>query len=335
MTQRLVFSLTLAVSLAFTLPLAGRIHAQTAAPTPTTKIHVGILREDGVLIPFARFNGSRWSVSWGPGSNDVTSRTAQGTPAQIPPIWWGGSPAQNDWRLIVDGGQPATVRALGAIRYENHCTGGIGLKTDYISHVTIEPNSYPLPYAGIVVSTDGLAAPGVIASAVLDLHPGAPDYDFVVRQLPSLLARREPRLWADYDTRYRPDLSGPLPPPEYVTVLAGTLADGRRLIHFSAIRYLLKGLDGKAIEAATKINGWFVRATDATEPALLDARVSISDVDGKGGDGELLPAFASVSVGRRHFWIGTVGGYESESYVVIEVTSGKPAIVTAFEAGGC
>jgi hypothetical protein len=85
---------------------------------------------------------------------------------------------------------------------------------------------------------------------------------------------------------------------------------------------------------ATQLVGWFVRARGASQITLLDARVSQTDVDGKGGEESFVP-LASLSIGGRTFWIGTSHGYEWERYVIAEVTNGPPREVASLDAGGC
>lgn len=322
----------LALRAALTLGLGAAPQAPPPPAQSSAAIHVGILREDAVLIPFARFDGTAWTTPWPDGLDGKSDPSQLGTTVQIPPEWWGGSGPQREWRLIANG-RPKAVNVRGGVLYENHCTGGVGLTTDYTSTVKIESNAFPLPYAGIVVSASGLMTPGVATTAVTTLKRGR-EFDEVKRQLPALLRRLEPPLWNELDEDWKPDLSGNLPAPSWISVYAANVPDGRRLIYFGASRALPRNVKGGPSELATRLAGWFVRARGAAALTLLDARVSQTDVDGKGGEESFAP-MASLTIAGRTFWIGSSGGYEWERYVIVDVTSGPPREVASLDAGGC
>jgi hypothetical protein len=219
--------------LALAAGLAAAPRAQAPGPLATA-VHVGILREDAILVPFARFNGTRWSISWGPGGNELTLRTQAGAPAQIPSIWWGGSAPQDEWTLITAAGDRRVVKARGGVRYENHCTGGIGLMTDHPITMEIDPNSSPRPYAGIVVNGSGLTTPGMATGTVQAFKRGDAEFDAIERQLPRLLG-------------------GPLAAQNSLAVMAGDLPDGR-LTYFSALTQRLDSPGGRHFWIGTSGN---------------------------------------------------------------------------------
>ena len=73
----------------FALSLARRGIRQTA-DSLSGRLVLGVVRNDGLLLPFAAFDGRKWSTPWpgdigGPGTPDLPVNLAS-----VPAKWWGG-----------------------------------------------------------------------------------------------------------------------------------------------------------------------------------------------------------------------------------------------------
>jgi hypothetical protein len=294
-------------------------------------VMLGILREDSVLEPFAVFDGRTWTGPWEKSSTGSVGYVARDAPkrlADIPRGWWGGREPATEWELLGGGAVRRRVKVTGVTVFENHCTGGVGLSTDHLSPVRIEPNSFPLPYAGIVATAPGLLQP------VARIREGSATFDEIARTLPRLFTRLEPGVWETVrGGAFEPLLTGTLPPPSLDYVNAAVLPDGRELLTFTARRHLPRNIRGEPLEMVTGIAGWMSRRGTSTWE-LLDAKGSQTDLDGKGGDDLLMPR-ATLTLGGRTFWVGSTAAYEWETYFVLEVTGAKPMMLVLAEAGGC
>src|SRR5437870_165711 len=88
---------------------------------------LGVLRRDGVLIPFAAYNGRSWTTDW-PG---VDSPELPISVDSIPKRWWGAPGPAAPWTAwLLDG----TSRPL-ALKKPEHlrvfCGTHLGVQTDY------------------------------------------------------------------------------------------------------------------------------------------------------------------------------------------------------------
>src|SRR5215217_638620 len=62
------------------------------------RIAVGVLRADGILLPFAAYDGKKWSAPWGGRVERGVSQALPVNLAAIPDDWWGGA-APASWNL--------------------------------------------------------------------------------------------------------------------------------------------------------------------------------------------------------------------------------------------
>jgi hypothetical protein len=320
-----------AVVLSVLIVVAGLVRPaarQHLGAEPPRSLTVGILREDAVLIPFATFDGKTWRNEWPVPAEDNRPARLPRLLADVPREWWGGREPATRWEVLRANGVPLRVAVTGVASFETHCQSNVGLATDFISRVRVHPHNSPPPYAGIAATT-----PNVL-TAVADVAKGSRDFQTINRLLPGLFARLEPEVWKDTrGSEFEPMLNGPLPVPQLVSVHASPLPSGTELFTFHARRDLPRGVNGKRSERVTAIVGWLARRN--TSPmALLDARGSQSDVDGKGGYDQLIPR-AALTIGGRTFWVGNAAGYEWETYFVIEVGRGTPNSQVTAAAGGC
>jgi len=127
------------------LPLAcGAAFAEPTAPAPDASraVTLGILREDAVLVPFARFDGKSWHKLWERAGLDAALR-ADPPPglADVPAAWWRGGKPVARWELVKPNGVQLRVNATGVREFENHCESYLGLATDFVSRVEVERNT--------------------------------------------------------------------------------------------------------------------------------------------------------------------------------------------------
>ena len=93
--------------------------AAAQAPSRFEPVYIGVLREDAVLFPIARFNGTTWRTGWR--ASDVAgagdSMTAPPV-AEIPRAWWAGGPPARSWELLRKTGERQQLRVIGTSVWE-------------------------------------------------------------------------------------------------------------------------------------------------------------------------------------------------------------------------
>jgi len=113
---------------------------------------VGALRRDGVVIPFAAYDGKRWVSRWPPPSRDESVPINLNS---VPGRWWGPAGARESWQAWIVG-EPREVPPLKVVQpdvVDVHCTRQIGLRTDYRpAEVPPPPLEQPYPKDGLAVS---------------------------------------------------------------------------------------------------------------------------------------------------------------------------------------
>src|SRR5215471_1289388 len=124
-----------------------------AAARPT--LTLGILRRDGILIPFAAYSGHAWSAPW------PTSDTSAPLPIglqDVPKHWWGPIAPTSSWTawMVADGSRrPLKIEKPAQVRV--FCGGHIGLATDYKGE-PVDPGEPTVAKDALAIAgADGLA----------------------------------------------------------------------------------------------------------------------------------------------------------------------------------
>src|SRR5436309_2759936 len=141
----------LALALAAVLPLNGQGRGAFA---------LGVLRRDGVLVPFASYSGRAWSAEWPrPDSNPILPIGL----GDIPRRWWGAPGPEAPWTAwLVDG----TSRPL-ALRRPEHprvfCAAQLGVRTDYTGGA-FDPRDPTVGKDGLAIAGDAKMLPVIQVS---------------------------------------------------------------------------------------------------------------------------------------------------------------------------
>src|SRR4030095_8605317 len=113
-----------------------------AADSRTDSFAVGVIRRDGAIVPFAAFDGKRWSVSWpGPALELLVPIPLRSVPKQ----WWGPTGPLTDWQIWPTAGDPRSVSVTQPDWVQAHCLRQIALRTNYRSDLAVPPPAGP-PY---------------------------------------------------------------------------------------------------------------------------------------------------------------------------------------------
>src|SRR6266850_2759858 len=169
-----------AAAVAFLLVLAV---ALAAAEPPIPPFAAGVLRRDGVVVPFAVFDGKSWSARWPKPALDLTVPTDV---ASVPPRWWGETGPLDTWHAWIGAAEPRPLKVVQPDWIDVHCVRQIGLHTDY------RPDQLPPPTTEQPYPKDGLAiAPPRPVEPVVIVPPGGPESNALLADLKEAFNRAE------------------------------------------------------------------------------------------------------------------------------------------------
>lgn len=139
---------------------------------------LAVLRQDGILIPFATYDGE-WKNAW------PVPRIKLEIPVTleaVPQNWWPGQRIQRDWTLWQSDGESRPLKALAPVWFRAQCLSNVGLRTDFTPKGPLAPpDAAPYPKEGLVTSVAPGVEPGIEPIAVLD--DSSPDWKRVLEIL--------------------------------------------------------------------------------------------------------------------------------------------------------
>lgn len=285
--------------------------ALVAADAPRGAFGVGVLRSDGVIVPFAAFDGKRWTSAWPLPALDLTVPIdLRGVPSR----WWGPTRALESWQAWT-AGATQTLRIVQPDWVNVHCVRQIGLRSDYLPPAAAPPRTeQPYPKDGLAVSPPQPVERIAIVPA---------DSDQKRALIPAMheAFNKAERLVEDH---YGHPISkrareGRVPDIEAVYAVG----DHPRIYYVEASRrYRWLGQPVDACAAVAFGTGWFAR--DGDEVRSLNTAVDLLACN-RAGASYMLPLGAMRLAGKL-FWLAQFAGWDHERFVVVEV---KPKTVQA------
>jgi hypothetical protein len=291
-----------------------------AADSPKESFAVAIVRRDGILVPFAAFDGKRWTNAWPPPKLDLQIPINVGS---VPKSWWGPTPPLAEWQMWpLDGrAAPQTINVTQPDWIDAHCVRQIGLRTDYRSALAVPPPAeQPYPKDALAISpphaiepikiiSGGTEAASAIASGLRGRFNGAERETATYFDHPigrNVREAIEPGIEALY-------AFGDATPTYYVE---------------ASRRYPRPGPHECVVAFGT---GWFVRDPDRAK--WLEMAVDVLPCN-KYGATYMLPLGVVRAAGRT-FWLAQYAAWNYERYVVVELKANRVEAVVSTWGGGC
>jgi hypothetical protein len=281
---------------------------------------VGVLRRDGVIIPFAAFSGKRWSSPW---PAPALALTVPVDLRALPKRWWGPTPALETWQATTIAG-PRALRVVQPEWVDVHCLRQIGLRTDYRSERSVPPaTEQPYPKDGLAVSPSQTIEPIETAAAesadvrrlIPELHKAFNSAERIVEDRFGHLVIRRAREGVE---------------PSIEAVYA--VGDSPRVYYVEAVRRYRKLGQSLGECAATAFGtGWFVR--DGAGVRTLTMAVDLLNCN-RYGASYMLP-FGVMRLNDRLYWLAQFSGWEHERYVVLEIKSKTVDVIVNVRGGSC
>jgi hypothetical protein len=281
---------------------------------------VGVLRRDGIIVPFAAFDGKRWIDNWPlPDAEPDVPISLR----NVPPKWWGPTRPLERWQAWVPGG-PQSLRVVQPDWVNVHCTRQIGLRTDYQPPFAAPPRDMqPYPKDGLAVSPPQTVDPIAVVSPTSDearaLTP------FVLDAFNAAERKVEDRYGHPLTRRAR---EGRVPDIEAVYAIG----DHPGVYYVEASRvYRRLGQSADTCEAVAFGTGWFTR--DGDQVRSLDTVVDLLPCN-RAGASYMLP-LGAMRVNGKQFWLAQFSGWDRERFVVIEIKQKAVRAAVNVWGGSC
>jgi hypothetical protein len=299
---------------------AALVVSLSAADQPSGAFGIGVLRRDGAVIPFAAYNGKRWSSPWPAPQLDLTIPI---TLSAVPTKWWGPTRPLENW-------QATTAVGLRALRVTQpdwvdvFCVRQIGLRTDYRPEEPAPPPiAQPYPKDGLAVS------PPQAVERVEIVLPMANETQSLAPALLESFNRAERTVEGQAGHPIARRAREGVDPTIEAVYAFGTTP---RVYYVEATRrYRRLGQSADECEALAFGTGWFVR--DAAGVRSLTMAVDLLGCD-RVGASYMLP-LGVMRLANRLFWIAQFSGWDHERYVIVEVKPKGVELAANVWGGGC
>jgi hypothetical protein len=294
-----------------------------------------IVSEDGLLVPFARFDGTTWERIWPePGEKAEAPPSLNAPAAWFPPD--GDVPAT--WHLwLLDDPRAAAspfehrtgrvVKVEKADVFDAHCLKQVGLRVDYRGAADRQPapNTFPRKKAGVALSVESIR---VDPATVLD--PASPLARIVSDRASQAFHRAEEDHLEILDARERaqlPELKARRAAPvKWTKVMRLGTAQAPERTYY---------LEGEVAYSARSIMAGHVWVQIAGDRDTVDAEALLTDEDRKQGVRRV--SIGVIRVGDRRFWVFETNSWEHETYEIVEASGQgqRPISLLEVAAGGC
>ncbi len=288
---------------------------------------LGVLRRDGIVIPFAAWNGSRWENRWPAPDRRVDIPISV---AGSPKGWWLNDRPVGYWTAWPLRGDSQVVYVKNPINLTAECQPQVGLQTDYTSvEAPALARMQPFP-------KDGLATAGdILVESVTILDAKSAEWSKVSADVAARINAAETKLLATGRTTPPFSEAERAKRPFTLEVLfrsAGPRLD-TTLLYFEGIKRY--GRTAEALrqyvitpEPITYAVGWIL--LDPQAPPSISELITFSDTRREG----LLytMGLGSFRVGGKLYWAVQRSGWGFERFDIVEIA--EPQVKTAFSTAG-
>lgn len=314
--------------------LAGAMAAGSAAAPG--EFSVAVLRRDGVLIPFAAFNGRTWEIPW-PGSS--TNVPLPISLEDIPKRWWGGVGPAAPWQAWLPDGATRPLKLLKPVHVPIFCGAHLAIATDY--------RGAPLPEREPTVPKDAAATAGdVTLLPITQVSVNAPDAARLIAAITERFDEEETLAAKSFTNWYHPVNSitrsrTPIALEAFYRA-TDTGPDGDfRTNYIEAVRRYPAGPGDEGCGLITFVRGWVTEFRDKKPVINIGARVTYCDR----ADVSFIQPFGRVRIergagrgraaGADVYWIYQTSSWRDEFYSVVRVSAEQVRPVLVVAGGGC
>jgi hypothetical protein len=285
-----------------------------------------VLRRDGIVIPFAAFDGKNWSSPW---PRDLQWIELPVSLQSVPERWFGKPGLPEKLTVWTGAGKGATIEVRNPVTFPLACSRRLGLRTTYRSSEELpRVSEQPYPKSGLAVSGD------VTIDRVDILDAASEDWQRLAQAMlepfavaEDLAARRIP----DWKHPIGPDLRRRVPLQIEALYRAPMDTEGWTAYYIEAVKRFPPGPEDKGCGLVTSVSGSIAAGPGVKREFRLNAVVSYCDRK----DVTYFLPFGRVTANGRIYWIYQQAGYGEEHYVVGRPTRSSAELPVIYRAATC
>ncbi len=304
--------------------MALAVAATSAAPPARERDTFGVIRSDGILIPFASYDNGKWGSNWPIDLKGINLPIAL---EDVPVGWWGPAGPDASWKALLSSGM-RDLKLLRPIQMPIFCTGRLGILTDY--------RGKP-PEPGPTVPKDGLAfAGGAKVDEINAVSKLVPDWRRMIDLITDKFNAAEMRA-ADAFTNWR----HPYPQdrrrefPIVLETLYRTADKTKRgewsTSYVEAVRRFPPAPRDKGCGLITYVYGWIREQADKAPQIDLAAKVTYCDREGV----PFIAPLGRVTLNDEIYWVYQLSSWRDEMYAISRIRPDEVKPIVAMEGGMC
>jgi hypothetical protein len=287
---------------------------------------LGVLRRDGIVLPFASYDGRRWQAPW-PGDPKFAE-----LPISLESIdrdWWGRAAPPQSMTLWADGKPRGDLKLVAPVIVRLPCGTRLGLSTNY--HPAVVPPSpmeQPFPKDGLVIS-------GPQTIETIEMVPDdSPVKKMVAGSIVEEFDREENRAASEFmrwEHPVRRQDRRKIPIDVETLYRAPTADAGWTAYYVEAVRRYEPGPGEEGCGLLTSVRGWLRDGPKGEREAELSAQITYCD---RYGVTFMLP-LGLIKLATGNYWVYQVAGYEREAYLISKPTRRSNERILSYPAVVC
>ena len=290
------------------------------------KFSLGVLRRDGLLVPFATFDGRGWSVPWPDSDFNVPLPISL---SDVPKKWWGAAGPNPAWTAWIRDAEPRPLKLGKPVHVSVFCGGHVALTTDY--------HGGPFDPKEPTVPKDGLAIAGDIKlDDVLDVSVHSPDARKLIAAITDDFNDEED-LAAKHFTQWRHPFTAqeretyPIELEAFYRSIQTTSRGAWRTSYVEAVRKFPAGAGDQGCGLITFVRGWVTEQPPKKPVINIGARITYCDR----ADVSFMLPFGRLTIDKDVYWVYQISSWRDEVYSVARIRPDDVDPVVAVAGGGC
>jgi hypothetical protein len=290
------------------------------------KFTLAALRRDGVIIPFASYDGRNWSLQWP--DSDLTVPLPISL-ADVPKRWWGPQGPDAPWTARLPEGETRPLALGKPVHAKVFCSGHPAVATDYRGG-PFDPRAPTVPKDGLAVAGD------VTVQDIVSVSVHAPDAQRLIVMITKEFNRQESLAAERFAYWSHPFL--PFQRQTYRIELEAlyrstdSTSRGKwRTNYVEAIRRFPARPGDNGCGLITFVRGW-ITEQDGKEPIInIGARVTYCDR----AEVAFMMPFGRLMLDNDVFWVYQMSSWRDELYGVSRIRADAVRPVVEVSGGGC
>jgi len=287
---------------------------------------VGVLRRDGIVSPFAVFDGKEWTAPW---PTDLRSVDLPIGMQAIPAKWWGKAGPVSEMTAWVEGVNRGAIQLARPTVLPLMCESRIALVSDYRSN-DLTPPSFEPPFP-----KDGLAVSGTQRVERIEIvSRDSPDWTQTATFLAPEFDRAEASAIEEFTSWKHPV---PRAARRKIAIEVEELyrapmdEPGWTAYYVEAVKKYAPGPEDDDCGLMTSANGWVVVSPESKRSGKLAAQVTYCDRR----DVTYMLPLGLLTANGKTFWAFQLSGFGREGYAIAQPSPKRVEVHVKYSAGVC